>query len=123
MAIATGMRQITGLWYEEWIGFRDLTLSVGIAILPNIMISPEAFTFYASISIGIIGFDPDPDELRRYNYVNTRKQLPPEIRNAILEGRLLEGMSEEQARASLGEPVMIRTLNDVKAMVFVRRVP
>ncbi|MHC5036836.1 MAG: hypothetical protein ACYTHM_05950 [Planctomycetota bacterium] len=51
--------------------------------------------------------EPDPvrDYSRRNEYVQTHPKIPAEVRQAILQGRVIIGMTPEQAIASLGEPV------------------
>jgi hypothetical protein len=41
---------------------------------------------------------------RRQNYVNDHPDLPPAIAEAVIEGRIMEGMSTEDVRAAWGEP-------------------
>lgn len=41
---------------------------------------------------------------RRQHYVSANPDLRPEIASAILEGKIIEGMTAEDVRASWGEP-------------------
>ncbi len=42
---------------------------------------------------------------RRQNYVDANPDLAPEIAAAILEGKVVEGMTAEDVRASWGDPL------------------
>lgn len=45
------------------------------------------------------------DEGRRYDYIEQRQgQLDPQIRAAIIDGKIMRGMTKEEVRASWGEP-------------------
>lgn len=45
------------------------------------------------------------DEARRNNYVASRgDQIAPTIRGAIVDGKIMRGMTKEEVRASWGDP-------------------
>jgi outer membrane protein assembly factor BamE (lipoprotein component of BamABCDE complex) len=44
----------------------------------------------------------------RQEYVRNHPRLSPEIKQAILEGRVIKGMTKEDVRASWGEPTRIK---------------
>ena len=52
-------------------------------------------------------------EHSRKQYVKEHPVLAPKVRQVILEGRLLEGMSKEEAKASWGDPdIVYRTVTN-----------
>lgn len=48
--------------------------------------------------------EPSPAE-RRQTYVDQHTDLDPDVRQAILSGAIVAGMSHEEVRASLGRPM------------------
>jgi hypothetical protein len=45
------------------------------------------------------------DESRRYDYIEGHKgALDPTVRAAIIDGKIMRGMSKEEVRASWGDP-------------------
>lgn len=44
------------------------------------------------------------DERRRYDYLETRSDLRPEVRAAIIDGKIMRGMTKAEVIASWGEP-------------------
>ena len=59
------------------------------------------FTFLGCASIRPFGI---PSFSSRQKYVQTNSRLPGSIRQAILEGQVVEGMTKEQVMATWGKP-------------------
>ncbi|KIX13917.1 FtsH protease activity modulator HflK [Dethiosulfatarculus sandiegensis] len=55
---------------------------------------------------------PKSAQDRRENYLQNRSELPPDITEAISQGRVVQGMTAEQVTASLGEPDQVTVLTN-----------
>lgn len=55
-----------------------------------------------------------PNQYSRREYVNNHPELSPEIKQAILEGKVIEGMAKDDVIAAWGEPTTIDDLSTNK---------
>jgi hypothetical protein len=56
---------------------------------------------------GAVGCSETPNVDRRLAYVNQHAELPPDKRAAIAEGRVQIGMTMEEVRAMVGDPIHV----------------
>jgi len=61
----------------------------------------------ALVSAGAVGCGETPNVDRRLAYVNQHAELPPDKRAAIAEGRVQVGMTMEEVRAMVGDPMHV----------------
>ena len=56
-----------------------------------------------------------PNQSFRQEYLNSHPELSPQIRQAILEGKVIKGMTKENVMASWGEPTKINYVTQDKS--------